>query len=388
MSIIEKAWDKAFGHLQDSIRLVLDETEDEHESDQRKTVSSEPVTSKTIADRREESRSEVAHKISPGQIFVTSEERQVSENTPTPVLLPETLQHSSPVPESGLHAVAEALVSSQPLGVPGENVPGEQNFRQLDLDRTTKKANINWDMVQARGMLVPGQEDKQMAEEYRTIKRPLLMNAFPEEDNGLERANLILVTSSIPGEGKTFTAINLALSIAMERDKTVLLIDADVARPSVSTALGLTSEVGLTDLLKNPAVRFSDVVMKTNIPNLTLLPAGNRDSNSTELLASDSMRKLAKELSERYPDRIVIFDSPPILAASQGFVLASLVGQVVLVIEAGITPQYLVMETISKLGACDVIGCVLNKTKKGFGFNYYGYVYEYGNYYGNDSDDR
>jgi len=170
----------------------------------------------------------------------------------------------------------------------------------------------------------------------------------------------------------------LALSIAMERDKTVLLIDADVAKPSIAELLGIPAKTGLIDLLQDKSIRFSDVLVKTDIPNLTLLPAGSLDSHSTELLASDAMKRLANELSARYPDRVVIFDSPPLLAASQGSVLATLVGQVVLVIESELTPQYIVKEAISKLESCEVIGCVLNKTKKGFGFRYYGYGYGYG----------
>jgi protein-tyrosine kinase len=241
---------------------------------------------------------------------------------------------------------------------------------------------IDWPLLKDRGMLVPELATTQMAEEYRVIKRPLLMNAFPEEDNGIERANLILVTSSVPGEGKTFTAVNLALSIAMERGRTVLLIDADVAKPSIAGILGIPAEVGLTDLLKDKSLSFSDVAIKTDIPNFTLMPAGKQDRHSTELLASDAMKQLANELSARYPDRIVIFDSPPLLAATQGAVLANVVGQVVLVIEADSTPQYIVQESISKLGGCEVVGCVLNKTKKGFGFNYYGYFYGYGYGYG------
>ncbi|SMF94730.1 exopolysaccharide/PEP-CTERM locus tyrosine autokinase [Methylomagnum ishizawai] len=248
--------------------------------------------------------------------------------------------------------------------------------------QVSKSYPVDWVSLKARGMLVPEMATTALAEEYRVIKRPLLMNAFPEEDNGIERANLILVTSSVPGEGKTFTAMNLALSIAMERDKNVLLIDGDVAKPSIAGLFGIPVETGLTDLLKDKSLRFSDVAVKTDIPNFTLLPAGKQDRHSTELLASDAMKKLVRELSERYPDRIVIFDSPPLLAATQGAVLARLVGQIVLVIEADSTPQYVVQESIAKLEGCDVVGCVLNKTKKGFGFNYYGYFYGYGYGYG------
>lgn len=247
-------------------------------------------------------------------------------------------------------------------------------------EATPKIHPIDWNAIKAKGMLGLDAAHGQLAEEYRLIKRPLLMNAFPEGDNGIERANLILVTSSVPGEGKTFTAVNLALSIAMERDRTVLLIDADVAKPSIAELLGIPAKKGLIDLLQDKSISFPDVLIKTDIPNLTLLPAGSLDRHSTELLASDAMKRLANELSARYTDRAVIFDSPPLLAASQGAVLATLVGQVVLVIESDVTPQYIVQESISKLESCEVVGCVLNKTKKGFGFRYYGYGYGYGVY--------
>lgn len=287
----------------------------------------------------------------------------------------------APEPAAPARDVASAPVSlpaEAPLSVaPGAEAPQPQEAR-----RGSKYFPIDWAMLKERGMLMPELATTQMAEEYRVIKRPLLMNAFPEEDNGIERANLILVTSSVPGEGKTFTAVNLALSIAMERGRTVLLIDADVAKPSIAGIFGINAELGLTDLLKDKSLSFSDVAIKTDIPNFTLMPAGKQDRHSTELLASGSMRDLANELSARYPDRIVIFDSPPLLAATQGAVLANVVGQVVLVVEADSTPQYIVQESISKLGGCEVVGCVLNKTKKGFGFNYYGYFYGYGYGYG------
>lgn len=243
--------------------------------------------------------------------------------------------------------------------------------------------SIDWELMLDKGMLTPEMARSQMAEEYRLIKRPLLMNAFPEGDNGLEHANLILVTSSVPGEGKTFTAVNLALSIAMERDKWVLLVDADVAKPSISKLVGIKPQAGLIDLLIGSNLQLSDLLVKTDIPNFTILPAGTLHQYSTELLASDTMKLFAKELSERYPDRVVIFDSPPLLAATQAPVLSNLVGQVVLVIESEVTPQHLVQEAVSKLDSCKVLGCVLNKTKKGFGFTYYGLGYGYGyGYYG------
>lgn len=245
-------------------------------------------------------------------------------------------------------------------------------FRQ----NVSKTCTVNIELLRTKGMLLPEGGPKQIVEEYRQIKRPLLMNAFPDGENGIKRSNLILVTSTLPGEGKTFTAINLAISIASEREKTVLLVDADLAKPGIAKLLGIRAEKGLTDMLEDPSIRFSDVLIRTDIPKFTVLPAGRQHEHSTELLASDAMRRLTDEMSQRYSDRVVIFDSPPLMAATQGGVLADLVGQVVMVIESEVTPQYIVKEAIGKLRNCEVVGCILNKTKKGIGLNYYAY----GNY--------
>ncbi|MDD5037190.1 MAG: XrtA-associated tyrosine autokinase [Methylococcaceae bacterium] len=274
-------------------------------------------------------------------------------------------------------SITEQLQDTHP------SINAEGNLKPVSGEKSEKFHTIDWAALKSLGMLAPDIVRSQMVEEYRLIKRPLLMNAFPDGDNGIERSNLILVTSSVPGEGKTFSAVNLALSIAMERDKWVLLVDADVAKPSVSRVLGIKEQPGLIDLLTGKGLRLSDVIIRTDIPNLRILPAGTIHQHSTELLASDVMKRLAKELSERYPDRIVIFDSPPLLAATQAPVLAGLVGQVVLIVEADVTPQYIVQESLAKLADCKVVGCVLNKMKKGFGFTYYGLGYGYGyGYYG------
>ena len=295
--------------------------------------------------------------------------------------------------EKALEKSGKSSSFSEPLKVSGSiameqaeranKVKKVQESSARPVERETEEIDFTFDfeMLEKKGMLVPDSAHSQMAEEYRLIKRPLLENAFFEGDNGIDNANLLLVTSSLPGEGKTFTAINLALSIATERDKTVLLIDADVAKPSVSKVLGIQSDIGLIDLLVDPSIGFSDAMLKTDIPNLSIIPAGKKHRHSTEVLASNDMKQFTRELSERYSDRIIIFDSPPILAATQGAVLAKLVGQVVMVVESETTPQYVVKDALAKvLESCDVVGCVLNKMKKGIGLQYYGYSY-YG-YYG------
>jgi len=239
---------------------------------------------------------------------------------------------------------------------------------------TRKIENIDWEKLAELGFVTPASNtNSQAEEEYRNIKRPLINNAFGVGSVGINRSNLILVTSSVPGEGKTFTAINLALSIANERDKKVLLIDADVARPSVSKTLGIKSSPGLIEYLEGQTVEFSDIVLKTNMPGLGVIPAGKQHKHSTELLTSNKMILLAQELSNRYPDRIVIFDSPPLLAATQGEVLAGLVGQVILVVEAEKTPQSMIMASVNKLVFCDVVLVLLNKTQANVDANHYGY---------------
>lgn len=235
---------------------------------------------------------------------------------------------------------------------------------------------INNHKLKQMGMISIDGERSQIAEEYRLIKRPLLMNAFGQGAVPVRNGNMIMVTSSLPGEGKTFCSINLAISIAMELDRTVLLVDADVAKPSVLRYLGVKAEKGLLDVLRDPKLSIGDVLIKTNIENLSILPAGHTYKHATELLASEAMTSLIQEIANRYPDRIVIFDSPPLLATSEASVLASHMGQIVMVIEAEKTPQEAVKEAIARIeGACDVIGTVLNKATSIPGTDYY-----YGNY--------
>jgi len=238
---------------------------------------------------------------------------------------------------------------------------------------TKHTVRLDWEKLAEEGYLSLEQGNSGLAEEYRIIKRPLLYNAFGKAAEGIKRSNLILVTSSVPSEGKTFTAINLALSIANERDKNVLLIDADVAKPTLAKRLGITTSPGLIEYLEDDSLSFSDISLTTDIANLQVIPAGKRHTFSTELLSSDRMVQFVDELSECYSDRIVIFDSPPLLAATQAEVLASLVGQIVLVISAENTMQSTVQEAIKRLEDRDVVLALLNKAKHGLTMDYYGY---------------
>ena len=244
----------------------------------------------------------------------------------------------------------------------------------ISFKKNKDKIKFNWNYLNDNGFIRLDESHNVIAEEYRSIKRPLVTNALGTRKRDINNANLILVTSSIPGEGKTFTSINLALSIAAELDKKVLLIDADVAKPSVSKVLGFKPDLGLIDFLENESLSLSDIILETEIPGFRIIPAGKRHKFSTELLASDKMVALSQELSERYSDRIVIFDSPPLLATTQAEVLASQMGQIVLVIAAETTPQQYVMESVKKLQSCsDVVLTLLNKAQRSINAGYYGY---------------
>ena len=241
------------------------------------------------------------------------------------------------------------------------------------------RVDINWHKLAEEGFLDSNDTKSQLAEEFRVIKRPLVNNALGA-NSGIDRANLILICSSLPGEGKTYVSINLALSIANERDKNVLLIDADVEKPSVSKHLGIKQSPGLIEYLEDDKITFAEILLKTDLANLSVIPAGKRHKYSTELLSSQRMYLFAEEISRRYKDRIVIFDSPPLLVATQAHVLSELVGQVVLVIGAETTQQTIVAESVAKLAQCDVVMTLLNKTRKEVDIYGYGHKYGYGQY--------
>jgi protein-tyrosine kinase len=224
---------------------------------------------------------------------------------------------------------------------------------------------VELDLARMRelGMVTAASGRTPLLEDFRIIKRPLLKRAFAERTPGEMPGNLIMITSSLPGEGKTYCAINLAMSIAMELDHTVLLIDADVARPSVLHTLGLPAQRGLMDLLLDEQTDFADVVLRSNVDTLSILPAGTSNPRATELLASSTMINLVSEIAHRYPDRIVIFDSPPLLLTSEAHVLASHMGQIVVVVESETTTQHAVKESLRQLEGCSNVNLIYNKTR-------------------------
>ena len=240
--------------------------------------------------------------------------------------------------------------------------------------RRSREVRLDLERLEREGYLVPSQARSQLAEQMRIIKRPLLANARGESAQQISRANLIQVVSAMPGEGKTFFAVNLAMSIAMEVDLSVLLVDADVLRPSVLARCGVEPSRGLMDVLKTPSLDLADVMLRTNVPKLTLLPAGTANSQSTELLASTAMERLLDELASRFPDRIIVFDAPPLIPTTESRVLASRVGQVVMVVEAGQTTHAQVTQAYAAVEQCPVVLSVLNRASGNSG-EAYGYYY-------------
>ncbi|NQY48062.1 MAG: tyrosine-protein kinase family protein [Colwellia sp.] len=269
--------------------------------------------------------------------------------------------------------VNEALVpktTSTSVPVTSETVNSKENCNK-------DKIILNGDRLNERGFIYSPDSAHHIQEEFRHIKRKLLNNAFGLASKTLHNSNLIMVTSSHPNEGKTYIAINLALSIALEQDKTVLLIDADVLRPSLHRELEFDSKKGLLEYLLAEVTSLSDIIYSTNIENLKLIPAGKPHHLTNELLASERMESLAKELAERYPDRIVIFDCPPILGVTETPVLSDLVGQALIVVEESKTKTDDVKTAVSQLNNDIAIGLVMNKTirsKKDI-YGYYGYGY-------------
>ncbi|WP_374593226.1 XrtA-associated tyrosine autokinase [Aquabacterium sp.] len=287
--------------------------------------------------------------------------------------LPEAVVCEPSAPRAPDTSVAKVIADAvQQPGVAESTEP--DHLTSLDKPiRRSRVIDLDLRRLSEAGYLVPGQERSQLEEEFRIIKRPLIKNAMGDTAAQLDRANLIMVTSALPGEGKTYTAINLAMSMALELDHTVLLVDADVVHPSVLDRLGLPPAKGLMDLLTDPGLDLSDVLLRTNIPKLVVLPAGTPSSRSTELLASGVMEELLDELAQSYDDRIVIFDTPPLLPSTESRVLATHMGQVAVVVEADQTTQGTVTQAFATLETCPVVMAVLNKSRGLTASSKYGY---------------
>lgn len=241
-----------------------------------------------------------------------------------------------------------------------------------DVNKLVLELNLN-----EEDFVTPSSNRSRVSEEFRAIKRKVLNNAFGPLSQTLNNPNIIMVTSSNPGEGKTYTAVNLALSIALEQDKTVLLVDADVLRPNVMRTLGIdASPDGLMEYLLGETEDVADIMYHTSVEKLRVIPAGKSHHLSTELLASEKMQETVQEFASRYPDRVVIVDTPPLLGINETAVLANLAGQALIVVEESKTKLADLNSAVETLDPDMAKGFVVNKSLRlRSGEHGYGYYY-------------
>lgn len=264
-----------------------------------------------------------------------------------------------------------------PLSI--EPIPATRKERTAPVDtpvaRSAGRGAIDRALLASQGLLVPGAPVGVLAEEFRLVKRQLLLTARAVKATYGDRSRTILVCSANPNEGKTYCSLNLALSLAAERDTDVLLIDADFAKPDVMARLGLREGQGLLDALANPSIDVEGCVVNTDVPQLSLLPTGTKSNHDTELLASERTSVLIQQLLDANPRRIIIFDSPPALAASPAATLAQHVGQVMMVVRADQTSESDLREAVGLLGGCAEIQLVINSVSYAPGGRRFGSYY-------------
>ncbi len=263
---------------------------------------------------------------------------------------------------------------------PDEDITDISGFAGYSIKATkskhSKNVHIDLNKLNDNGFLTPKHPDSLLSSIFRMIKSPILNNAKGKGASVVEHPNLIQVTSSFANEGKTYSAINIAISIAMEQDLNVLLIDADIRKPSIAKTFNIDDDKGLTDLISGKVDDMKSVLYNTNIPSLSIMCAGTSHPNGTELLSSKAMYDFIEEVSSRYSDRIIIFDSPPLLQTTESTTLASHMGQIVLVVEAEKTMAPQVKKSIEILQN-EIVLLLLNKQREKKNDITYGYGYGY-----------
>lgn len=237
--------------------------------------------------------------------------------------------------------------------------------------------HINLENLRDAGLVGPEYHQQLLAGQYRDIKRPLIAHAFGKRATQIEQGNIIVVTSSIAGEGKTFTSVNLALNMAQERDYTTLLVDADTAKPQISEILCAENDIGLLDVLENPDLDVRAAILPTDMKGLSVLPAGRPRANATELLSSDAMDHVVEQLGRASSRQLILMDAPPLLQTSEAKVLTRLAGQIVLVVRAEHTPREDVATALSLLDEDQAVNLLLNQARYTSSKYRYGYGYGY-----------
>jgi exopolysaccharide/PEP-CTERM locus tyrosine autokinase len=246
--------------------------------------------------------------------------------------------------------------------------------------------SISRTALREAGVIPPPDRERLIADQYRRIKRALIGNMSGRVEPAIQHPRLIMMTSALSGDGKTYTSVNLALSLAGEKDRTCLLVDGDVAKPHIGNLFGVQEEPGLLDALQDESLDVESLILPTDVPGLSILPAGKRHDQATEMLASERMLQILQRLESRDPRRIALVDSPPILLSSEARVLMNIMGQIVFVVRAGVTPKPAVLEALSQIDEGRYVGLILNQSETAHASGYYGYGYGYGAGYGADRD--
>lgn len=252
--------------------------------------------------------------------------------------------------------------------VPQKDNSANENIKNRQKNSRTIKLDL--DSLGRLGYLTPNTDNKLLFEQYRRIKLPILKTAFENEDI-TKNKNIVMVTSSVTGEGKSFTSLNLAMSVAYEYNHTVLLIDADISKQMSSKVMGVEGANGLIEYLTDKEKLLENLILKTNIPKLNLIPSGSHTELITELYSSKKTSDLFEELSTRYQNRLIIIDTPPVLEDSSAKVLTNLANQIVYIVEAEKTPRHIVEQGLRMLGHDKPMGIVLNKSNARHNASYY-----------------
>lgn len=251
-----------------------------------------------------------------------------------------------------------------------------ESVATLELRPVHKRIAVDFGRLRTLGYLPEQGQERRFADYCHQIKRPLIDRAMGS--SSAPDSRLILLSSALPGDGKSFVTLNLALSMARERDISVLLVDGDLPKAQISRVLGLRDRMGLLDALKDDGLDVESLVLDTDVSNLEVLPAGHPSEGAVELLASARMRDIATRLISRHPKRLVLFDSPPLLVSSEARALAPILGQVILVARARHTPRRSIVNAIAQIDKKKLQGLVLNDayglgSEHGY-YDYYGEV--------------
>jgi exopolysaccharide/PEP-CTERM locus tyrosine autokinase len=292
-----------------------------------------------------------------------------------------------------MSVVERALKRLQKGGGTPQSVTGQKPVARVSRRRAPPQSAVNrkaFEAIHAHGHVIEfsveamaeaglySKGNSQLADEYRMIKQPILRKATEESETQNSRCNLIMVASALGGEGKTFTSVNLSLSLASEKDWEVLLVDVDCRNPQLSRLLGVEKEPGIMDYLKDPSLDIESLIMPTSVDGLAVLPLGSIDEHAAEHLASARMDELCERFSAAGKHHIVVFDSSPLLLTSEAPILSTQIGQVALVVQANATPRQAVLEAIEKLDSERAIGLILNRADQGGDILRYGQGYGYG----------